>query len=46
MRTGKAGALEIRVHGETAHSLGAVGTLRRNVTLEPQALLAGTAVRG
>ena len=46
MRTGNAGALEVLVDGKPAPSLGALGTLRRNVTLEPDALLAGTAVRG
>lgn len=46
MRTGNAGALEVLVDGKPAPSLGALGTLRRNVTLEPEALLAGKAVRG
>lgn len=46
LRTGNAGALEVLVDGKPAPALGALGTLRRNVTLEPQALLAGTAVRG
>jgi cytoskeleton protein RodZ len=46
LRTGNAGALEVLVDGKPAPSLGALGTLRRNVTLEPDALLAGTAVRG
>ena len=46
MRTGNAGALEVLVDGKPAPSLGALGTLRRNVTLEPDALRAGTAVRG
>jgi cytoskeleton protein RodZ len=46
LRTGNAGALEVLVDGKPAPSLGALGTLRRNVTLEPNALLAGTAVRG
>ena len=46
LRTGNAGALEVLVDGKPAPALGALGTLRRNVTLEPDALLAGTAVRG
>jgi cytoskeleton protein RodZ len=46
MRTGNAGALAILVDGKQAPSLGALGTLRRDVALEPQALLAGTAIRG
>ena len=46
LRTGNAGALELLVDGKPVPSLGALGTLRRNVTLEPEALRAGTAVRG
>jgi cytoskeleton protein RodZ len=46
LRTGNAGALTILVDGKAAPAIGAVGTLRRNVTLEPDALLAGTAVKG
>ena len=46
LRTGNAGALAIMVDGKPAPAIGAVGTLRRNVTLEPEALLAGTAVKG
>lgn len=46
LRTGNAGALAVLVDGKTAPSLGAVGVLRRNVALEADALLAGTAVRG
>jgi cytoskeleton protein RodZ len=46
LRTGNAGALTITVDGKAAPAIGAVGTLRRNVTLEPEALLAGTAVKG
>jgi cytoskeleton protein RodZ len=46
LRTGNAGALEVLVNGKPAPSIGALGTLRRNVTLEPEALRAGTAVRG
>jgi cytoskeleton protein RodZ len=46
LRTDNAGALEVLVDGKPAPALGALGTLRRNVTLEPAALRAGTAVRG
>jgi cytoskeleton protein RodZ len=46
LRTGNAGALAILVDGKPTPALGPVGTLRRNVTLEPEALLAGTAVKG
>src|SRR5204862_417197 len=35
LRTGNAGALAILVDGKPAPSLGAVGALRRNVTLDP-----------
>ena len=46
LRTGNAGALAITVDGKAAPAIGRVGTLRRNVELDPQALLAGTAVHG
>jgi cytoskeleton protein RodZ len=46
LRTGNAGALALVVDGKPAPSIGAIGTLRRDVALDPQALLAGTAVRG
>lgn len=46
LRTGNAGALAVAVDGKPAPAIGSVGTLRRNVALDPQALLAGTAVRG
>ena len=46
LRTGNAGALAIAIDGKPAPTIGAIGTLRRNVTLEPEALLAGTAVHG
>jgi cytoskeleton protein RodZ len=46
MRTGNAGALAIVVDGKTVPALGPVGTLRRNVVLDPAALLGGTAVQG
>ena len=45
LRTGNAGALEVLVDGKPAPALGALGTLRRDVRLEPEALRAGTAVR-
>jgi cytoskeleton protein RodZ len=46
LRTGNAGALEIAVDGKPAPSIGAIGALRRNVALDPEALLGGTAVHG
>ncbi len=46
MRVGNAGALAIDVGGKAAPSLGPLGALRRDVVLDPQALLGGTAVRG
>jgi cytoskeleton protein RodZ len=46
MRVGNAGALAIDVGGKAAPPLGPAGALRRDVVLDPQALLAGTAVHG
>jgi cytoskeleton protein RodZ len=46
LRTGNAGALEIAVDGRTAPSIGGIGTLRRDVALDPGELAAGTAVHG
>lgn len=46
LRTGNAGALEIAVDGKTAPAIGGVGTLRRDVVLDPSELAAGTAVHG
>jgi cytoskeleton protein RodZ len=46
LRTGNAGALEISVDGKTVPSIGGIGTLRRDVALDPGELTAGTAVRG
>lgn len=46
LRTGNAGALAITVDGKPAPSIGPLGTLRRNVVLDPAALAAGTAVQG
>jgi cytoskeleton protein RodZ len=46
LRTGNAGALAIAVDGKPAPSIGGLGALRREVALDPAALLAGTAVHG
>jgi cytoskeleton protein RodZ len=46
LRTGNAGALAITVDGKPAPSLGGIGTLRRNVALDPDQLIGGTAVHG
>jgi cytoskeletal protein RodZ len=46
LRTGNAGALEIAVDGKTSPSIGGIGTLRRDVGLDPTELEAGTAVHG
>ncbi len=46
LRTGNAGALEIAVDGKTVPSIGGIGTLRRDVVLDPAELAAGTAVHG
>lgn len=46
LRTGNAGALSVAVDGKPAPAIGAIGTLRRNVALDPEALMAGTAVHG
>ena len=45
MRTGNAGGLAIIVDGNPAPPIGPMGGVRRNVALDPQALMAGTAVR-
>ncbi|MBV9815282.1 MAG: DUF4115 domain-containing protein [Alphaproteobacteria bacterium] len=45
MRTGNAGGLEITIDGVPAPSIGRMGMVRRNVALDAQALLAGSAVR-
>ncbi|HEX2115832.1 MAG TPA: RodZ domain-containing protein [Alphaproteobacteria bacterium] len=42
--TGSAGALEFVVDGKTAPSVGQLGAVRRDVLLDPERLLAGTAV--
>ncbi len=41
--TGNAGALEVTVDGKPAPPLGGVGVVRRNITLDPDKLAAGTA---
>ena len=46
LRTGNAGALAITVDGKQTPSIGALGTLRRNVALDPDELIGGTAVHG
>lgn len=46
LRTGNAGALAIAVDGKPAPPIGRIGTLRRDVALDPQQLLAGKAVHG
>lgn len=46
LRTGNAGVLEIAVDGKPAPSIGGIGTLRRDVALDPAELAAGTAVHG
>ncbi len=46
LRTGNAGALAIVVDGKTVPAIGGLGALRRNVSLDPTALIAGTAVKG
>jgi cytoskeleton protein RodZ len=46
LRTGNAGALALVVDGKPAPAIGGIGAQRRDVVLDPQALLAGTAVRG
>ncbi len=42
MVTGNAGALELRVDGNLVGSLGPVGVVRRNVSLDPETLAANT----
>jgi len=46
LRTGNAGVLEIAVDGKPAPSIGGIGTLRRDVALDPAELTAGHAVHG
>jgi len=46
LRTGNAGVLQIAVDGKPAPSIGGIGTLRRDVELDPAELAAGTAVHG
>lgn len=42
--TGNAGALEVQVDGKALPPLGRVGAVRRDIALDPDRLLAGTAV--
>lgn len=42
MVTGNAGALELRVDGTVVNSLGPIGVVRRNVSLDPATLVAGS----
>ncbi|WP_374448010.1 DUF4115 domain-containing protein [Stella sp.] len=44
MRTGNAGGLEIFVDGKAVPPVGPIGGVRRNVALDPERLIAGTAV--
>lgn len=44
MRTGNAGGLEIFVDGKAVPAVGPIGGVRRNVALDPERLVAGTAV--
>ena len=44
MLTGNAGGLEIRVDGVTVPPIGPVGTVRRQIALDPTRLLSGTAM--
>jgi cytoskeleton protein RodZ len=46
LRTGNAGALEISVDGKATPPIGPIGTLRRNVALDPDELIGGSAVHG
>jgi cytoskeleton protein RodZ len=46
LRTGNAGALAIVVDGKQVPAIGPPGALRRNVALDPEALIGGTAVQG
>ena len=43
LTTGSAGALEIRVDGKPVPTIGRVGVVKRDVVLDPQRLVAGTA---
>jgi len=43
MRTGNAGGIEITVDGKAVRAIGRNGAIRRGVTLDPQALISGSA---
>ena len=45
MLTGNAGGLEISVDGDIVPSIGPSGAVRRNILLDPDALVEGRAVR-
>jgi cytoskeleton protein RodZ len=44
MMTGNAGGIEVMVDGRTAPPLGASGSVKRNIVMDPDRLMAGTAV--
>jgi cytoskeleton protein RodZ len=44
MMTGNAGGLDVLVDGRIAPSLGTAGSVKRNIVMDPDRLLAGTAV--
>ena len=46
MVTGNAGGLEVRVDDSVAPSLGPLGVVMRNIALDPDRLLSGTAIGG
>jgi cytoskeleton protein RodZ len=44
MMTGNAGGLDVLVDGRAVPALGTVGAVKRNISLDPEKLRAGTAV--
>jgi cytoskeleton protein RodZ len=44
LMTGNAGGLEVLVDGQTVPALGTIGAVKRNISLDPDKLRAGTAV--